>query len=295
MSAEVCAAPERWLPANPNAIVFAADAAVVFDRRSDRQILELGLGPAEALARAAGSTVAVGFGGRSVVDRRNRRSAQVVMFVVVDGPLSEAAFDVLERTVAHNPVAWSPSRVERAPAGALVWWVSPDERPRLLVRSTPDGLRVGTVARGGDHVNTAWIAVEALGVPDAALAVGCVPPYSDADRAVERMRFAFARDVARQIVEADGVVREGERQFMEQVFGVSITERLGIADPAEQARCLEAALEQLPVVLGHHDKLALVGVFFSACCADGGLDAREVRVLKDAANALGLDRANRQT
>ena len=43
-------------------------------------------------------------------------------------------------------------------------------------------------------------------------------------------------------------------------------------------------------MLGHHDKLAMIGLFFSACYSDGTLDAREMRVLKDAADALGVER-----
>jgi uncharacterized tellurite resistance protein B-like protein len=40
--------------------------------------------------------------------------------------------------------------------------------------------------------------------------------------------------------------------------------------------------------LGHHDKLAMIGLFFSACYSDGSLDAREMRVLKEAGEMLGL-------
>ena len=34
----------------------------------------------------------------------------------------------------------------------------------------------------------------------------------------------------------------------------------------------------------------MVGLFFSACYSDGNLDAREMRVLKEAGEALGLTR-----
>ena len=104
------------------------------------------------------------------------------------------------------------------------------------------------------------------------------------------MRLAFALQFTRRIVEADGVVREREAEFFDAVFPRDLVLRLGLDDASTQAEYFDAARVELPRTLGHHDKLGLVGLFFSACFSDGSLDAREMRILKDAGEALGLTR-----
>jgi uncharacterized tellurite resistance protein B-like protein len=77
---------------------------------------------------------------------------------------------------------------------------------------------------------------------------------------------------------------------MSSVFPDDLMARLGLEDDAACDEYLQAAYEELPALLGYHDKLGLIGLFFSACYSDGSLDAREMRVLKEAGEALGLTR-----
>jgi uncharacterized tellurite resistance protein B-like protein len=128
-------------------------------------------------------------------------------------------------------------------------------------------------------------------LPDELPRVRGIPPgYGEADRESERMRLAFAMHFTRRIVEADGVVREGEEEFVSNVFPTDLVNRLGLDDDGVRAEYFEAAGEALRNQLGHHDKLGLVGLFFSACYSDGSLDAREMRVLREAGEMLGLTR-----
>jgi uncharacterized tellurite resistance protein B-like protein len=115
-------------------------------------------------------------------------------------------------------------------------------------------------------------------------------PYTDSEREVERMRLAFALRFVDRIVAADGVVRDDERAFVSNVFPPDLLERLGLTEAPVVEEYFDEARESLPVVLGHHDKLALVGLFFSACASDGQLDAREMRILKEGGELLGLTR-----
>ena len=83
---------------------------------------------------------------------------------------------------------------------------------------------------------------------------------------------------------------EDEEQFMRTVFPEALFQQLGIGLVEIRQEWLEEAVRVLPGVLGQHDKLAMVGLFFSACYSDGSLDAREMKVLKEAGEVLGLTR-----
>ncbi len=289
---------QRRLPGNPNAVVFAADASVVFDRRPWRRVAELALGPLQSLHLACRLPVAAGFGWRVALDRRNRRKVQITLYFVVDGPLAPQHLDGLERTLSHNAVPWTNGQVERVPPNGVLVWLAADGIMSWLVHPSGEAysaraMRWGKVdGRDAVQLFDVDLTVPAADdVPaDVPWAVG-LPPAADAvDTEVERMRFAFARAFARRIVEADGVVQTGEQRFMDQVFAPDLVHRLGLSTPSDEQACFDAALRELPHRLGHHDKLALIGLFFSACCSDGGLDAREMRALKEAADALGVER-----
>lgn len=282
------------LPANPNAVVFSAPAVNVFGQRSWAQVLELAQGPLLTLHQACELPCMAGFGWRVGLDRKNRRTLRLAMYFVVDGRLEAEHLDGLEQAISHNPVFWGISHIERIPANGVPVLLAHDGGCSLLV---DDG--IPAVARG---LRLHEGAVEITAVPVTAEAVaerrvlalptvvGRLPEFDAANQDVERMRLAFAFTFAQRIVEADGVVQDDEARFMEEVFRPSLLDRLGLGDPAGRKHWLDASLRQLPEILGYHDKLALIGLFFSACYSDGNLDAREMRVLKDAADALGVER-----
>jgi len=283
------------LPANPNAVVFSAPASLVFGHRTWGQVLELAQGPLLTLHRASGLPCVAGFGWRVGLDRKNRRTLRVAMYFVVDGPLAAEHLDQLEQATSHNPVRWGSSQVERLPGNGLPVLVAHDGGCSLLVENGSGGGAVRGLRYDGSALHTVSIALteeaiasrEVLDLPPVA---GRLPDYNDADRELECMRLAFAHTFAQRIMEADGVVHDGEARFMAEVFRPTFLVRLGIGEPHERTPWFERSIRELPERLGYHDKLALIGLFFSACYSDGTLDAREMRVLKDASDALGVER-----
>lgn len=278
------------LPANPNAVVFAAPASVVFDRRSWSKILELARGPLMSLHLVCELPVLAGYGWRVGLDRKNRRTLNLTLYFAVDGAVSPEHLDGLDRAMAHNPIRWSTSHIERIPANGVAALLARDGEAHLVCTADANpSVRCITLEDGAVAV-TETDASPIAETLDMDLVVGTSAPYSDVDREMERMRLAFAHTFALRIVEADGVVHAGEERFMLEVFRPEVMERLGLTDPKALAANLERALAELPERLGYHDKLALIGLFFSACYSDGTVDAREMRVLKDAADALGVER-----
>jgi uncharacterized tellurite resistance protein B-like protein len=290
-SPEVAGVP---LPGNPNCVAFAASARDVLADRSWGRVQELARGVLERFHSACELPIVVGFAGRMALDRKNRRQSQVCMYFLFDGPASVEHMDLLDATMAHNPVAWSDAHIERLPANGVSSLFAVDGRVHLVVRQEADGLRVSRLRQRGHAVRVRDDLLEELG-PDDVLVdlprVCCGPPtYGEAERHVERLRLAFALQFAQRIVEADGIVRDDEAEFMSTVFSHEALSRLRLVDASDQQRMFDEALEVLPSRLGHHDKLALIGLFFTACYSDGTLDAREMRVLKDASDALGVER-----
>ena len=103
------------------------------------------------------------------------------------------------------------------------------------------------------------------------------------------MKLAFARHYSELIVRADGEVARDEADFLASVFPRELMEQFGLHTDEEVRRSHEEACKQLPVLLGHHEKLGLVGLFFSASHSDGQVSAVEMKVLKEAATILGLE------
>ena len=115
--------------------------------------------------------------------------------------------------------------------------------------------------------------------------VGRAGRESDGD--LERMR--LAREGPRErIVEADGAVDTGEKSFLHDMFLASSCTPAGSRSQSLKKWYTEACT-QLPTRLGHHDKLALIGLLFSASYSDGSLDKREMMVLRQAGKVLGLE------
>ena len=109
------------------------------------------------------------------------------------------------------------------------------------------------------------------------------------DYRMERMRIAFAHHFSQRIIESDGVITGDERQFMARVFPADVMHSMGMDTHEARRVALDEALQQLPILLGHHDKLAMVGLFFSVCHSDGALHAQEMKVLGEAALVLGVE------
>lgn len=283
------------LPANPNCVSFAAEAHEVLVGRTWAEVLRLGLRIATPFHEASGLAVLVGFGWRVALDRKNRRHSQVTVYFVFDGPATAGHLDALDAAVEGEVIRFGAGSIERIPANGIRSVLLSGGQPHLILSegegSTP-WLRRLELVQG--KINPVQVALQDAGSddvpPELVPTVGLPAPYGDQERETERMRLAFARHFSTKIVEADGVVRDGEAEFMTSVFPAELLERLGLTHDAVQQEYLEAARDSLGGILGHHDKLGLIGLFFSACYSDGSLDAKEMRILKEAGDWLGLTR-----
>jgi len=84
-------------------------------------------------------------------------------------------------------------------------------------------------------------------------------------------------------------VTEDEQQFLAQAFPHDEREELWLADQEELAQQFAYAEVELPALLSHHEKLAMLSTFYAACAADGEVHPDELRVLKHACATLGLE------
>lgn len=283
---------EVVLPTNPNAVVFQADALDVLGGRAWKQVQRLGLVGLEPFHARSGINAVLGFAWRVVADRKNRRIPQVLVVNVFDGPATSSDLKALEDAMRNSNIAWSSAQIERIPQNCAL---------SLMLREGKL-LQLWDVGRGEPHVRDLVMGERGVMLrerspqdvtPDEFLDgvrhVRARPPrFEDHDADLERMRLVFAQHFAKRIVEADGRVRDEEVVFLDTVFPGHLMHRLGLDDAARADHWFGRACEVLPGVLGHHDKLAMIGLFFSACYSDGNLDAREMRVLKEAGEALGL-------
>jgi uncharacterized tellurite resistance protein B-like protein len=280
------------LPTNPNCVTFAASAAEVLAGKSWRDLQRRATVPLHQFFLASGISPTAYFGWRMARDRKNRNTAQITLQFVFDGPATAAHLARLESTVARDEMGWTSSSIERIPANSIpslmvtseglfqLWHVLEHRTVAHHLHLTDHGIQLGET--------TQQAAVKSQFLDGARHAVYRRPTASEHNENLERMRLIFAEHFARRIMEADGVVRTDERQFMETVFPRMMLERMGLIDHAIRKEWYDQSLRELPTLLGHHDKLAMIGLFFSACYSDGSLDAREMRVLKEAGEMLGL-------
>ncbi len=285
---------EIALPTNPNCILYATtvDEAMVGGWSALQRVAWSGL---EQFYSSCGIDTVAYFGKRAWLSRRNEPIQQLLLMFVMDGPASSNDLRLLELAVHGHPtrIKWSEGSMESMP---------PDAFPSLAVKS---GKMYQLWSRFDDVVK--YLSYER--VDGRVVVVGAKPedtspseflPYvrhvtaarrrvREEDWRMERMRLAFAHHFARRIVDADGVLHADEREFMQRVFPPDVMQSMGMQDRDAYQTALRDAMEQLPALLGYHDKLAMVGLFFSVCHSDGRLDPREMRVLKEAATVLGLE------
>lgn len=282
------------VPDNPNAVVFAVDARTRLPGRTWASLVRDAVAATRSFHEACGLVVYAGWSWRVALDRKNRRHPQLLLWAVFDGPSTSAQFDLLERDVRAQVPGAGAGCIERVPvngAGAVVWragtpcfpWHPGGEEPE------PWATRLGWA---DEHIQPSVVLRSVATADDVPAELGHVlltePVYGDEQIHDERLRLAFAMHHTEAIVAADGVVQDRESTFVANLFPLDLVRSLGLERPADRASAFEESTTVLRERLGHHDKLALVGLFFSACYSDGTLDAREMRVLKDAGEQLGL-------
>lgn len=278
------------LPQNPNGVVFTAPAFELLNGRDWWDVVALVVPPLQRFQAESGLDCTVHLGWRVAVGRRNDRIPVLLAAFVFDGPATAGHFAVLESSMAHSAQRWSSAQIERIPPNCPPVLAATADGPRVLWTSHAEGPRVPQLGVSGRAVVLSWNAPDAIPEHFGVSALAHPAARSSHNLQYERQRLVFAHHYSQHIIEADGIVREEEQAFMDAVFPELLFERLGVRDENAMAEELKLARDALPKLLGHHDKLAMIGLFFSACYSDGALDAREMKVLGEAGAALGLTR-----
>lgn len=285
---------EIAVPTNPNCILFAAPAVVAM-QKGWLALQRRAWSALEQFYSQSGIDCVACFGRRAWLDRRNQAVDQVTLMFVVDGPASSDDLLKLEHAVRGLDHTWSEGSMESIPPDAFPslcvksgkmyqLWSTIDGQPRVLRLDQVDG-RLVIAGQGPGDVGPADF------LPYVRHVTAARRKVRDEDYRMERMRIAFAHHFAQRIIESDGVITGDEREFMARVFPSDVMQAMGMDSHEARKAALDEALAELPVSLGHHDKLAMIGLFFSVCHSDGSLATAEMRELKEAASVLGLEGA----
>lgn len=282
------------LPTNPNAVVFTASAAELFHGRDWPAICRFAAQGLVEFDGASGLGGVAGYSWRTRIDRKNNRIPQVLAAFIFDGPATSRHMKVLEDAMRHAAIGWSIAHIERVPEKLALAVMIRDGLLHHLWEGTAEQPVFKDLVFSKGNVllreRAAADCVEADFLPGVRHVRAVQPTFEDHDADLERMRLVFAQHFAKRIVEADGRIRDEELVFLDSVFPRHLMRKLQVADAASADAWFQRSCSELPSRLGHHDKLAMVGLFFSASYSDGSLDAREMRVLREAGEALGLTR-----
>jgi len=280
------------LPSNPNCVLFTADAEGLFARRTHGQLVREVMTFAAPMHGQSRLPVLVGLGWRHVRDRRNQATVRGTLFFVFDGPATADDIARLERSVLDGPQTFHGSSIERVPSEA-VWaglWL--DGRPNLIVESDPgSGRWYGRAYQWDPRYDPPVGQIAVDGESDELPPWQRLTPgpaaYTQADEDIERMRLAFALHHALRILHTTNVPT-ADRAYFDELFPPDLVERLQLHDPEQRWAKVEQARQVLPRALGHHDKLAMIGLLYSVCFSEGPLGAHQMRALRDAAHELGV-------
>ena len=102
------------------------------------------------------------------------------------------------------------------------------------------------------------------------------------------MKYAFAMHLVQNVIEADSVILDSERDFFQECFPDALIHALDLSRPDVRAELLTKALEELPTSMSLEERLDIFGMVLGASVADGELEFREFGVLEVAlASFLG--------
>ncbi len=112
---------------------------------------------------------------------------------------------------------------------------------------------------------------------------------------LDKLQVAMAVQVARRIVDADGVLDLSEVQLLSEAFPNQWMQRCGFVDQAGQLTpAVEAfaarAESELANRLNLPQKLELITLFHNTCMVDGEMHQLELEVLTEAARRLHIPR-----
>jgi hypothetical protein len=223
-------------------------------------------------------------------DRKHVDTELITLSIATDQALTREQVAALCQPIRRVGRIWSLDGVVTVPTEAFP-----------VLASAPEIYRLWRHDKTGPH----RLAVQTLGPPSRTIRLGPDDPpdgpeeFADAiaDTGTDaglvfernRLKLAFATAVARDIVGSDNILDEREITFLTEHYGEKARSKYGIDDEPALAEAVAEAEERLATLLGHHEKLALLSVFFGVCWADGNIDVRELRALRDASQRLGLE------
>lgn len=223
-------------------------------------------------------------------DRKHAETELVTLSIATDQAMSREQMAALAAPIRRVGRLWSLDGVVSLPTQAFpvlaaapevhrLWRHDAEGPYRLAIRNL--GPPSETVRLGADDPPDG-----PEEYPNAVADTGTDPGFAH-ER--DRLKLAFATAVARDIVGSDNILDDREVKFLEQHYGTEARARYGLDDEESLAAAVAEAEENLSEMLGHHEKLALLSVFFGVCWADGNIDVRELRALRDASARLGLE------
>ena len=241
------------------------------------------------------STLAWWIGTQPWSTRDGHKTTLISLYFAANRPLSrEDSEELTQRLTTNAP--WRADGATSRPDSAfatlslvdgslVVPWTGPPK-----VWTTPETYRLSVDAKGM-HVHT-QLANDAHAhhfVSGARHAIGQFRPDPALEQDRKQLKMAFGLQIAHEIIEADGVVTTEEAAFLLQAFPEEERQAYWISDADELADQFAIAEVELPGILSHHEKLAMLSTFYAACAADGDVDPAEIEVLRHACATLGLD------
>lgn len=282
------------LPTTRECVAFSADSKNVMAGpgawRDLQQVVALAL---QTFFAATDATSACWLDDQAYTDGEGARKTLITAYFGTDAPVSReqlASFGV----PFLRDASWADDGVHRWPDAAF---------PTLAMRGgqlwqlwDDDGTEAGVyvISGIGARVSRSRRRFSQLADKDflhgVRHAVAVMPRFDpERHRQKRQLSTAFALATVRRIVDADGVVAESEKEFLANLFSAEELSALWLDDDAMVDALARDAAKLLPPLLGHHEKLALLSMFYAASYADGRVEVRELKVLKEAAATLGLD------
>lgn len=112
------------------------------------------------------------------------------------------------------------------------------------------------------------------------------------NKEIMRMKYAFAMHLVKNVIEADCVVVESEREFYRECFPEDLIRALDLQSPSVREKWLARALVELPSAMSLDERMDIFGMVLGASVVDGELEFREFGVLEVAAKALHIPQDN---
>ena len=287
--------PRIDLPSSREAVSFSVDVQRL-PRDFDglwHHLLRVVSASAEGFASNSGEDVLAWLDITRWWNRQKQPTVLLALYFCTDGRVTAEQLQAFEPSLAASGIPWSVDGVMHRPRSARPVLAVVGGAPHRVWVPREEGHVANSLAIGESiewHTHGESEPDDGRFLGQFVHSPGQLSQQGSSARAhIERMKFCYAHSVAMRIIEADGVLDEGELEFLRQRFPGERLVELGLEGPAGAA-VLEEARATLRDLLGYHEKLGMLSIFYAACYADGRLEVRELRVLREAAEALGLGR-----